>query len=495
MTVHDRLRAVRERWKPILVSVVLGAGCAFVLATLSPREYAASATVYVAAGSASADPVAEHRVASYPHLVSTETIGRQVADALGLNADPRAVAGQLTATSPPGTALIDVTATDRSPYRAEQLGNAAAQALARLIAELENPVPGSGSPVTARVVDAAGLPSGPVGPRPVVNAGIGMLVGLLLGGGGTLLLGRLSTKVRSVEQLNRITGAPNLGVVPHDPAAPRQPLIVHEGADVLRAGAFRRIRGNLRYVGIDRPHKMLTVAGAASGHGTTTTLCNLAIAAAQAGTRVAIVDGDLRRPRVADYLGLEGAVGVTTVLAGRAGLDDALQPWGSWPLDVLPSGAIPPNPSELLASRQMRNLLGTLRGRYDLVLLDAPPVHPGTDAAVLGARSDGALLVVRQGTTVRGRLTSALDALDGVAVPVLGTVVTMAAQAKAAESCHHQGHLPGVAVSEPVDSHPTQPMPAVADGDPDANGHGVSRDEATAWLSVTDCLNGSRSVR
>ena len=131
--------------------------------------------------------------------------------------------------------------------------------------------------------------------------------------------------------------------------------------------------------------------------GKTTTTCNLAITLAQAGRRVVLVEGDLRRPRLAEYLGIEGAVGLTSVLIGRIAAEDALQPWGDIPLEVLASGPLPPNPSELLQSRAMELLLGDLERRADVVLVDAPPLLPVTDASILARMADGTVLVVRHG--------------------------------------------------------------------------------------------------
>jgi capsular exopolysaccharide synthesis family protein len=161
------------------------------------------------------------------------------------------------------------------------------------------------------------------------------------------------------------------------------------------------------------------------GEGKTTTTVNLAISLAQAGQRVIVVEGDLRRPQLASYLGLEGAVGLTSVLIGRASLDEALQPWGEAGLQVLAGGPTPPNPSELLGSHGMHELLRTREGRADLVLLDSPPLLPVTDAALLSMVASGAVLVVRADRTRREQ-AHALDSLEAVGARVLGAVLNMA---------------------------------------------------------------------
>jgi capsular exopolysaccharide synthesis family protein len=171
---------------------------------------------------------------------------------------------------------------------------------------------------------------------------------------------------------------------------------------------------------------VVVLTSSVNDEGKSTTACNLAITLAGAGARVILVEGDLRRPRVADYMGLDGAVGLTDILIRRAGLDHVLQPWGDLPLSILTSGALPPNPGALLGSAQMTGLLAELRARADIVLIDTPPLLPATDAAVLARQCDGALAVIRQGRTTREQLTRALAALRGADARLLGTVLNMA---------------------------------------------------------------------
>jgi len=159
--------------------------------------------------------------------------------------------------------------------------------------------------------------------------------------------------------------------------------------------------------------------------GKTTTTINLAVALADAGKRVALIDTDLRKPKVAEYLSIEGAVGLTDVLIGRANVSDVLLPWGGRSLYVLPAGKIPPNPSELLGSAQMTVLLEMLERNFDIVLCDAPPLLPVTDAAILARATSGALMVVAAGRTARHQLAGATDALNAVGTKLVGFVMSM----------------------------------------------------------------------
>ena len=169
--------------------------------------------------------------------------------------------------------------------------------------------------------------------------------------------------------------------------------------------------------------KTILLTSSIPGEGKSTTIANLALTLAQSGSRVCLIEADLRRPRLLQYLGLEGAAGLTDVLIERAMLDDVLQPYGSDRLDVIGAGAIPPNPSELLASEPMSRVLLNLSARYDYVLIDTPPVLPVTDAVVLSTKVDGVIVLV--GTTIvrKEQLEATLEALSAVDNSLLGLVL------------------------------------------------------------------------
>jgi capsular exopolysaccharide synthesis family protein len=233
------------------------------------------------------------------------------------------------------------------------------------------------------------------------------------------------TSVASVDELQSATGVPPLGSVPFDRGARRAPLLLDGRRNPIRAESFRKIRTGLQFAGVDQPIQVLTVSSSLPGEGKTSTAVNIAVVTAETGQRVLIIDCDMRRPRVAEYTGLVGAVGLTDVLAGRAELKHVVQPWGEHGLDVLVCGFLPPNPSELLSSRAMADLVAGLREHYDLIVLDTPPLVPVTDAAVTASFADGLLLVVRHRKTSRANVKSALRSLEAVNARVLGTVLTM----------------------------------------------------------------------
>ncbi|MTD56545.1 polysaccharide biosynthesis tyrosine autokinase [Amycolatopsis pithecellobii] len=435
MALHDYLRVARKRWRIVLFGLLAGVLGAAAIVWSSPREYSAQVTIYISAqtgadGAAAAyqgSLLSEQKVKSYTRLLTSNRVAQDVVTQLGLDLPAEQVAGKIQAAALPDTVLLTASALDTSPQRAKDIADATGNAFTRMVSQLEQQ-PGVNLPsaVTARVVEPAALPTTPTSPRPMLDFGLGALLGLVAGYCVALLRQVLDTTVKSTEELHRLTMAPNLGTIAHDPDVPKHPLTVHDRPQSPRAEAFRKIRTNLQFIDVDQPRKTIVITSALPEEGKTTTVCNMAIVLARAAHRVVLVESDLRRPRATDYLGLEGGVGVTSVLSGRVPLDKALQPWGKSTFDVLASGPIPPNPSELLASRHMAGLLAELRDRYDMVLLDAPPLLPVTDAAVLGTICDGALLVARYGKTSKHQIKTAVTALDTVSVPLLGTVFTMA---------------------------------------------------------------------
>jgi capsular exopolysaccharide synthesis family protein len=256
-----------------------------------------------------------------------------------------------------------------------------------------------------------------------------------------------------------------LGVIGRDPKIPTSPLVMYGAPHTPLAEAFRQLRTNVQFVDVDRERKVILVSSATAGEGRTTTVCNLGLAVAEAGARVLIVDADLRDPSVAQCLSIDGTRGLTDVLLNQITIERAIQPIGPT-LDVLPSGPLPPNPSELLGSNRMVKLLAMLRGRYDVILIDAAPLLPVTDAAVLAPRVDGVLVLVRHGKTVLRDLQAAKDALHAVSGRVLGSVMTMVphigsrSRRRAKVKGRHQpGPLGQVPADEPTRSDPTPTAP------------------------------------
>jgi capsular exopolysaccharide synthesis family protein len=321
--------------------------------------------------------------------------------------------------------LLRAAVTDGDRVRAMTLAQALSTQFAVLVQTLETPSGGSVPSVRVEVVAGPKLAGAPVAPTPVRNLALALVLGLLVGVGIAALREAMDTTVKDAASLAEQVEAPVLSTVPFDARARKAPLILPDTTRSTRAEAVRQLRTNLQFADVDRPVKTIVVTSAGPNEGKSTTACNLAIVFAEAGKRVAIIDADLRRPRLADYFGLEGAVGLTNVLAGQVSLDVALQQWGDDQVWVLPSGSIPPNPSELLGSRHMAALLHGLEERFDAIIIDTPPLLPVTDAAVLASTVDGTVLVSRCGRTTISQARQAAGSLRAVGARVLGCVLNM----------------------------------------------------------------------
>lgn len=338
----------------------------------------------------------------------------------------RSLATQVSASSPSRSVLIDITATDPDPTRARDIANAVRERFQDVVEdEIERPAGSDASSVTLLVTEPAETPATRSSPSLRTNAVIGGLLGLLLGLGASATRMIFDTRIDGASDIESSFSPPVVGSVPFVRDAADHPLIVQHANRGRAAEAFRTLRANLRFLDNGASKRAFVVSSAQQSEGKSTTVTNLAVVLAETGARVALVDGDLRRPRVADIMGLEGAVGLTDVLIGRFELDDVLQRWGTHGLSVLPAGSVPPNPSELLGSAQMQLLVESLASRFDYVLIDAPPVLPVADATLLGAITNGVLMVAAAKKSKRAELAAALRAFDIADVRCLGVVVTM----------------------------------------------------------------------
>jgi capsular exopolysaccharide synthesis family protein len=464
--LRDYAQTLRKRWALVALCTLLALGAAAAATLLSAKTYTSSTQLFVSARDqtgAISDAYqgglfAQQRIKSYAQVADSPGVTDIVAGKLGIA--PRELSGKVSAEAPLDTVLLNITATDKSPRQAQRIAAAVAEVVTTRIPDLETPSGSSDAPVKVTVIKNASLPGGPSSPRPKVNLALGLLVGLALGIGAAVLRETLDTTVKGKDDLQRLTGSTPLGVIAEDPEVAKRPLVVQVEAQSPRAETFRQLRTNLQFVDVDRPLKTVVMTSASAEEGKSTTACNLAITLAQAGVRTILVEADLRRPRVADYMGLEGAVGLTSVLTGLTSLDEALQPWGRNAMWVLASGPLPPNPSEILGSHQMSELLKTLEDRADVIVLDSPPLLPVTDAAVLARHADGAVLVVRHGKTRREQVTRALEALQGVDARLLGTVLNWA-PVKGPDADNY-GYGPGYYSTRPGRGTVTGPGTAVA---------------------------------
>lgn len=430
MDLQEYLSTVRRRWALVVACVLAALAVGVVVTSLATPQYASSARLFVSTaerGSTAAyegSLLSAERMASYADLAKDPELSRRVVDNLGLEMSPGTLAGKITATVRPETVILDVGVIDPDPEEAQRLTQAVADELVVFISELEKPTGRADAPIKVTVVGPASRPQIPVAPQPLINLGVAGILGLVLGVGAAVCREQLDTTVRSRHDVTGATGAPVIGTIPYDPAAGRAPLVTALGPNAPRSEAFRVLRTNLQFVDMDGRGKAFVVTSSVPDEGKTTTAVNVAITLAQAGHRVLLVDADLRDPGVPAYLQLDGADGLAMVLAGQTRLRDAIQAY--LPVDnlsVLTGGAVPPNPSELLQSQAMVDVLAEARATYDVVIVDVPPLLTVTDAALVAARCDGTLLVARHGKTTLEQLGRSMEQLATVGGRVLGVVL------------------------------------------------------------------------
>jgi len=430
--LKDYIRVIRKRWQIIVaVMLVVVAGAALATA-LSPKIYQAQTRLFVStAGSSdsgallSGSNFTQQRVKSYADVITTPNVLDPVIQTLQLNITAAKLGDQITATVPLDTVLIEVAVTNTDPRVAAQVADAVGKQFTRTVADLESVSKGQTSPVKVTVVSSPTVPTTPISPKPTRNLALGLVLGLLLGLGLALLRDLLDTTIKMEKDCSEVTDLPVIGGIAFDPDASKNPLIVQADPHSPRAEAFRTLRTNLQFVDAANHPRSIVFTSSVPGEGKTTTTANLAITMAAGGARVCVVEGDLRRPRLLEYMGMDGSLGLTNVLIGQAELGDVLQQFADSSVYVIGAGSVPPNPSELLGSTAMIETLRELESRFDVVIIDTPPLLPVTDAAVLSTIAGGTVVVVGAGRVDRDHLARSLQSLDAVKGRVLGLVLNL----------------------------------------------------------------------
>jgi len=430
--LKDYIRVIRKRWQIIVaVTLVVLAGAALATA-LSPKVYEAQTRLFVST-SGSSDSSAllsgsnftQQRVKSYADVITTPNVLDPVIKTLQLNTTAAKLGAQITATVPLDTVLIEVAVQNTDPRVAAEVADAVGKQFTSTVADLESVNKGQSSPVKVTVVSAPTVPTAPISPKPVRNLALGVVLGLLLGLGLALLRDLLDTTIKNENDCALVTYATVIGGIAFDPEATKNPLIVQADPHSPRAEAFRTLRTNLQFVDAANHPRSIVFTSSVPGEGKTTTTANLAITMAAGGARICVVEGDLRRPRLLEYMGMDGSVGLTNVLIGQATLVDVLQQFADTSVYVLGAGSVPPNPSELLGSAAMIETLRELEARFDVVIIDTPPLLPVTDAAVLSTIAGGTVVIVGAGRVDRDHLAKSLQSLETVKGRVLGLVLNM----------------------------------------------------------------------
>lgn len=461
MELKKVIHLLQARWKSIVALFIIGIAIAGAVSAITPKKYESTAQIYVSTDSSNTTTAytgsayLTAKLATYAAMATQSEMMTRSASALH---DPKAsngLAGKVSATVPTGESLLKLTATDLSPVRAQHIAAVVASQLASYIEEKETASPGETPTVRASVTDQPAVNNTPVSPRTALNVIIGGLIGLLLGIGLAGLRHALDNTVKSDADAEAIADAPLLARMPKVKAASAD-VAADESGFSPAAEAFRVLRTNLQFANLDHQPRSIVVTSSSAGEGKTYTAANLAVALAKTGTRVALVDCDLRRPQLGALLGLDSATGLTSVLIGKVTLDEALQSFGR--VSFLASGPIPPNPTEVLQTQVARDLFQELSKRFDMVIVDAPPLLPVIDAGILATSVDGVIMVAHQGKTRRDELAEARRRLGAVGARVFGVVLNMSTKSGSGYYYYGSGYSSHAYPSHTYPSHPHAPQ-------------------------------------
>lgn len=429
VTLDGYLRAVRARWVAVIVCTAVLAAFAAMFSRFQEPLYSAQIQLFVSTGTGDSDLATlaqagnftQQRVKSYTDIVNSPAVLDAVISTLKLPYSPGELAERITTSSPNDTVLLNIDVLDPSPQRAADIANMIAKQFPRVVDSLETQPGQRISPVKVSVTRYATRPSDPVSPNTTLNLAIGLVLGLAVGFAYAVLAQFLDRTITTVAAAGEIAQSPVLAAIPRS-ANLANPQIANS-RDSTIPEEFRQLRTNIRFLSVDGDVNSFVVTGSVPGEGKTTVAAQLAIALAQAGGRVVLIDGDLRRPRIADSFGIPCGVGLTNVLLGDVEVGNALQRWNDdVDLFLLTSGPIPPNPSELLGSPRLAETVQFLTQAGMTVIFDSPPLLPVTDAALLAKATRGALVVVQIGQTRDEYLKASVEALRTVDATVLGIV-------------------------------------------------------------------------
>src|SRR5829696_463882 len=448
LELREYFDIIRRRWLSILIIALMTLALTSLITLMLPKKYTATTQLFFTVAGKSVSDLAQgsdfaaDQMKSYAKVATSPIVLEPVISGLGLPTTSGALRESIEATVPYGTVILEIAVTDSDPHRAAGIANGVGEQLTT-VAEGFTP----GGQVTSETVSvttlaAAQVPLVPSSPNISLNLGLGLIAGFMLGIGIAVLRKMLDTKVRTEEDVRALTDRPILGVVGFDQHVPRHPVILREEPLAAPSEAIRRLRTNLQFIDVANRPRSMVITSSIPGEGKSTIAINLAVSLADTGARVILVDADLRRPSIAEYIGIEGRVGLTTVLIGRADVEDVVQPLGTSTLDLLPAGQIPPNPSELLGSPAMAGLLDRLTASYDMVLLDSPPILPVTDAAVLTKMAGGALLVVGADRIHRAQLQESLASLQTAGAHIFGIVLNKIDHREAGTYSYESGYVP-----------------------------------------------------
>jgi capsular exopolysaccharide synthesis family protein len=437
----------RRKWIVLGVLAVTMAGAAIVSAMQDPL-YRAETKIVIGQGQGLFPPTLANAFqpfsATMSDLLSSHVVARQVINNQNLDESEESLLAKMDVSIRPESSALTLSVVDGDAQRARRIAANTGFVFSELVRERfgqptpvgqgETPIP----PLTATVWDPAHIDPAQVSPKPVRNLAIAAALGLLLGLLAAFLREHFDRGLRTREAVETAFGVPVIGQIPFE----RTRRMRKEQRTVSNpfgqsAEAYRALRANLQYLAVQRPLQTILITSASPEQGKTTVTANLAVAIARSGASTIAIEGDLRRPRLAETFGVDGrGGGLTGLLVGNRNIDSAMvgipvaavgndrKSQAAARLAVLTSGHLPPNPGELLSSSQMEQLLERLKGTYEYVLIDSPPLLLVADALGLARMVDGVVLVARRDEATRDEARETRSLVERLGINLVGTVLT-----------------------------------------------------------------------
>lgn len=429
LTLSQQIRAVRTYRVSVIALVLLGGvGAAAFSFSVTPL-YRASAQLMFSPNFPTSD-ISElnnggnyilQRVRSYNEAINSPEIATLVVNRLGLPYSPAEVMSKVSVSTKASTAVVTVEVTDPSPERARDIANAIAEEVPAFIDRLETPTQIQTSPVKTAVIRPATTPASPFSPDRVTHVGLGLLGGLGIGVITALFRFSRDRTVRNDEHAAEVAELALVGAVSTDPKPVPLP---RDGDAVARSEPYRQIRTNLRLRSAGQRWTSITVTGSMPGEGNSAMAANLAIALAQAGETVVLIDADLRNPAVHQLFDIPNAVGLSSLLRSEMPVNQALRQWRlDLPLYLLPAGPTSNAPTEpLFQPNELARVMESLRVSGIFAVIDAPPLLADSEGMQLISITDATVVSTRIGFTGADRLAATVAVLRTVRANLLGLV-------------------------------------------------------------------------
>ena len=362
--------------------------------------------------------LSEKLVPTYGELAKSKVVADNVIDKLKLDMTYGAFQNKIEVSLLNNTEIIKILARDPDKELAAKISDQVSEEFMVTVKEtmkIDN----------VQIIDRAVVPENPVSPRKLLNMAIGAVLGFMAGVFLTFLLEYLDNTIKTPKDVERVLNLPVLGTIPDIGLKEEDKIaIVKKNPKSPIAEAFRTLRTNIQFTSVDKEIKVLAVTSATPGEGKSILASNLAISLSQEEKKILFIDCDLRKAKGYEMFNIPNTVGLTSLLMGKSSLADTVYSSGELGvLDVITSGPIPPNPSELLSSDSMREFLEGIKEKYDMIILDTPPLGPVTDAAIISTIADGMLLVIETGKAAEGQVEYARESLDKVNANVIGAVL------------------------------------------------------------------------